>query len=216
MRARNLLPLLILGFVLFGCSALKTIDNSSEEEMRKFSASKDELWGDIKRLDAHNRNLETRVDEKERVISFLGKKNDELTKQTEDLKLEVQSLKQKEEAARRDNVMKMAVEEKKSSAEKRASEGKLSKLAVKIKVLAGHGRLQPATSMVARLSEMGYRVERIEYAPKAKIFPVHTVYFADGFRDTAKNIARNLGGKTIVKPLTWPSVFHVIVVTRGK
>ncbi len=53
---------------------------------------------------------------------------------------------------------------------------------------------------------------RIDRAPRAD-FPVNTVYFAAGCEEEATRVAGQLGKGTVSKPLSWPSVFDLIIVT---
>ena len=82
---------------------------------------------------------------------------------------------------------------------------------LKIKVLSGNGKISSAKALSGKLTKLGYRVENIGMAPRSN-FDVNTVYFAPEYKNEAQQMAARLGGDTIYKPLTWPSVFHVIVV----
>ena len=103
-------------------------------------------------------------------------------------------------------------EMKKSADEKQAVEGKETSIKrLKIKVLSGNGKLPTARQMSKKLIEMGYRVGDIGTANRAD-YAVNTIYFASDYKTEAQRLAARLGGKTIAKPLTWSSVFHIIVV----
>jgi outer membrane murein-binding lipoprotein Lpp len=82
---------------------------------------------------------------------------------------------------------------------------------LKIKVLSGNGKISSAKALSGKLTKLGYRVENIGMAPRSN-FDVNTVYFAPDYKNEAQQMAARLGGDTIYKPLTWPSVFHMIVV----
>ena len=84
--------------------------------------------------------------------------------------------------------------------------------AARIKVLTGDGKPASAREMARRVEAMGYKVERVGKAPTAN-FSQHTVFYTPDFRSDADNIAKRLGGNAIVKPLSWPSIFNLIVVT---
>jgi len=58
---------------------------------------------------------------------------------------------------------------------------------------------------------MGYKIEDIGLASRMD-FKVNTIYFAPEYQNEAENLAARLGGETISKPMTWPSVFHIILV----
>jgi hypothetical protein len=103
-------------------------------------------------------------------------------------------------------------EMKKSADEKQAVEGKETSLKrLKIKVLSGNGKLPTARQMSKKLIGMGYRVEDIGTANRAD-YAVNTIYFASDYKTEAQQMAARLGDKTIAKPLTWSSVYHIIVV----
>jgi hypothetical protein len=103
-------------------------------------------------------------------------------------------------------------EMKKSADEKQAVEGKETSLKdLKVKVLSGNGKLPTARQMSKRLIAMGYRVEDIGTATRTD-YTVNTIYFASDYKTEAQRLAARLGGNTIAKPLTWSSVFHIIVV----
>ena len=82
---------------------------------------------------------------------------------------------------------------------------------LKIKVLSGNGKISSAKALSGKLTKLGYRVENIGMASRTN-FDVNTVYFAPEYKNEAQQMAVRLGGDTIYKPLTWPSVFHMIVV----
>ncbi len=103
-------------------------------------------------------------------------------------------------------------EMKKSADGKKAVEGKeISLKDLKVKVLSGNGKLPIARQMSKRLIAMGYKVEDIGTATRTD-YTVNTIYFASDHKTEAQRLAARLGGKTVAKPLTWSSVFHIIVV----
>lgn len=103
-------------------------------------------------------------------------------------------------------------EMKKPTDEKQSMEGTEASLKdLKVKVLSGNGKLPTAKQMSKRLVVMGYRVADIGIAVRAD-YKVNTIYYAPDYRAEAQRLAVQLGGKTIAKPLTWTSFFHIIVV----
>jgi adenylylsulfate kinase-like enzyme len=82
---------------------------------------------------------------------------------------------------------------------------------VKLKVLSGTGKLFSAQKMTKTLYDMGYKAEKMDMAPRSN-FTQDTVYYSKGHKDAAENIKKNLGSDTVIKPLSWNSVFDVIVV----
>ena len=85
---------------------------------------------------------------------------------------------------------------------------------IRVKVLSGDGKIASAKKMSKRMTSMGYKVESIGMADHTD-YPAHTIYFASKYNKEAKALAKKLGKETITKPLTWKSVFHLIVVTGG-
>jgi len=65
--------------------------------------------------------------------------------------------------------------------------------------------------MAGRLTKLGYKVEVVGMATTPD-YATDTVYYKPGFEKKAADIAKRLGGKTITKPISWSSVFDVIVV----
>jgi len=82
---------------------------------------------------------------------------------------------------------------------------------LKIKVLSIDSK-NSAEKMAKKLNEIGYDIKSVSYAPQSK-FSRNTVYFTQEFKDEAEQLTVSLGGNTTFKPLNWPSVFDLIVVT---
>jgi hypothetical protein len=82
---------------------------------------------------------------------------------------------------------------------------------LKIKVLSIDSK-NSAEKMAKKLNEIGYDIKSVSYAPQSK-FSRNTVYFTREFKDEAEHLVVSLGGNTTFKPLNWPSVFDLIVVT---
>jgi len=90
--------------------------------------------------------------------------------------------------------------------------GKMAAIkALKIKVLYGSNKAA-AKLMAKKLSGLGYNCNIIDKAPRSN-FAATTIYFASRYEKEAKRLAAQLGGKTLFRPLTWPSAFHLIVAT---
>ncbi len=82
---------------------------------------------------------------------------------------------------------------------------------LKVKVLSGDGKPASAREMSRRLTKMGYKISSIDKAPQSS-FRGNTVFFAKGYEEAARHMADRLPDKAVCKPLTWPSVYHLIVV----
>lgn len=86
---------------------------------------------------------------------------------------------------------------------------------LKIKVLSGNGKMTSAKNMASRLKTIGYNVERTDLAPSTA-FPADIIFHSREYAEQAKALADQLGPSTVLKPLTWKSVFNMIIVTRNE
>jgi hypothetical protein len=91
----------------------------------------------------------------------------------------------------------------------------MSSQQLRIKVLSGNGKMKSAKKMASRLKNIGFEVERLDLAPSTG-FPADVVFYSRNSVDTAEALAEQLGPGTRIKPLTWKSVFDMIVVTRNE
>jgi hypothetical protein len=173
-----------------------------------------------------------------KTASDLDQRNKEITAQSEKLQAENSDLKKQlavkddllqkksEEIARQDakqaamvnEVDRMKAQQAKSGGadiKESPAAGKSGGLkSIRMKVLSGEGKIDSAKRMAKRLTAMGYKVEIVGMADNAD-YPANTVYFTAKFKKEAKTLASKLGKDTIVKPLSWKSVFSIIVVTGG-
>jgi hypothetical protein len=83
---------------------------------------------------------------------------------------------------------------------------------IRIKVLNGNGKHHSARAMRGKLEAFGYTVERIDNAPTSN-FSKNVVFYAKGLDREAEALAKTVGGSIVTKPLTWFSIFDLIVVT---
>lgn len=83
---------------------------------------------------------------------------------------------------------------------------------LKVKVLSGTGKMSSARAMSKKLTGMGYRIASIDMAPR-KNFTTNTVFYAPDYQREAQDLTARLGENAVCKPLTWSSVFHIIVVS---
>jgi Tfp pilus assembly protein PilO len=207
--------------VLSGCtqelkkqvSRLETENQFYQTTLNEKQVQVSKLELEVSRLSSGNDALQTLLDKKQAELNKLEGKDGELkeaarqkdsqagaevtTAGTEALKKQIDEFK-----AQRDGIRN----------EKMILEEQLAKLhVVRIKVLTGDGKLPSATKMAGVVKAMGYKVEKVDRAPTAN-FSGHTVFYAPDFRKDAGNIAKRLGGNAIARPLSWPSVFNIIVV----
>lgn len=79
-----------------------------------------------------------------------------------------------------------------------------------IKVLSSRD-LKEAREMAAFLIRNGFQVKAVDQS-KTETAKYDTVYFTQGYEGYAQQIAEVLGGKTMLKPLSWSSSFSIIVI----
>lgn len=180
--------ILQLLLIFHGCAPLAHLDGSSEEEIKKFRMSKDEMRNQIKKMEIANANLQ-------KEIHNLGEENQRLTNQNQILATKLTQLQLTYETP-----------------VSQSYETEKDREKLRIKVLSGDGDLNSAQEMSKRLGEMGYKIELIHYAPRSNFLHT-TVYAAPEYQNEAKRLVLTLGGNTVYKPLTWPSIFDLIVVT---
>ncbi|MCX5853233.1 MAG: LytR C-terminal domain-containing protein [Deltaproteobacteria bacterium] len=248
-RRVSVVFVVILCMTMSGCAAMRHVDGSSDEDMKKFRASKDDLWNETKKLKQDNEACRRTIQEKQGEIDQLTKQVANLNKDIEGLKTEVEQAKgaTKNEIAKangEDISLKdlvspvkektITVEDKKSESSGPEKEGVkqdqkadvdkkdapqtttvekgVEPKVLRVKVLSGNGEISSARAMSEKLKKLGYKIENTGLAPRSN-FDVITIYFAPNYKSEAQQVAKQLGGAAIAKPLTWPSIFHVIVVT---
>jgi hypothetical protein len=81
-----------------------------------------------------------------------------------------------------------------------------------IKVLSGTGKRASARKMALRLSKLGYRVDRIDLASR-KSYKHNVVFFGESYRESAVKLAARIGSGTVARPMTWRSQYGIIVVS---
>lgn len=202
-RTGTYLCILLIVLATSGCAALRATGNASSEDQEKSKYSKDELWDRAKALDA----------EKAACLNQLGDRETELRKVQKEL------ADQQAHFARTDQQLSQlnrTVGDLNANLTRLQETGTLpsdmKRQSLKIKVLAGDGKMASATRMSKKLRSIGYRVVKIDRAPRSN-FKVHTVYYGPSRQPAAVSLVKRLGKGATVKPLDWPSAFDIIVVT---
>jgi len=219
---RTCFIILILNFYFIfpSCAALEYLDGSSKEEVKKFKMTKGEIWNEMEKLKIESlvlqgqkitlREKSQRVrDEKENKLTRMRDKNEHLNKQISKLKEENQRIRDENQlfAEKATKLQPKHITLSSKSYELEKDIGKL-----RIKVLSGDGDLSSSKEMTKKLKNMGYKIKLAGHAPRSN-FLRNIVYFAPKFQNEAKHLVFNLGGNTVHKPLSWTSVFDIIVVT---
>lgn len=83
---------------------------------------------------------------------------------------------------------------------------------LKIKILTQKERSEK--EIVRALEKMGYKVSMIGNAEKSSDYII--IYFKKGFRDVALRIDKGLQGRQVLRPLSWPSQFDIIILLTDK
>jgi len=83
---------------------------------------------------------------------------------------------------------------------------------LKIKVLSGNGDINSAQKMASRLKKMGYKIKLVDHAPTPN-FTSDTVFYALRSQGEGEALVGSLGGDTVLKFISWPSAYDLMVVT---
>ncbi len=201
---------MVFVMVLSGCMVTKSAYVQKEEEANTLAKTVSDLDQRNKEITAQSEKLKAENNDlkKQAVV-----KDDLLQKRSEDI-----ARQDAKQAAMVNEVERMKAQQAKSGGadiKESPAAGKSSGLkSIRMKVLSGEGKIDSAKRMAKRLTAMGYKVESVAMAENAD-YPANTVYFTEKYKKEAKTLASRLGKNTIVKPLTWKSVFNIIVVTGG-
>ncbi len=202
MKKQTSFSILLLVFFLGACDTYsRHVAGVTPEERDKEKVTKDQLWEENKKL--REKSQEILATDKE-VLA----KSREVLEEYRAMKAQQNLLEEKIQSLETQLQETAAVAEKQQQGEARPPK----RSRVNIKVLASHGGLETARATARKLKVWGYPTARIDRVKKK--FDGTRVYYADGFEAQAKEIASGLGGGTvIVLPLTWRSIFDIIVVT---
>ncbi|NPV04626.1 MAG: hypothetical protein HPY67_07830 [Syntrophaceae bacterium] len=209
-RLACLVSLLVLMTVLSGCMVTKSAYDQKEEEASQLAKSVSDLERRNKDLAARNEALQAENEDLKRQVAarddMLRLKSEEIAKQ------DARQAAMVEEVGRMKAQLARSGDGGPRDAPAAARPAGLK--SIRLKVLSGDGKIDSARRMAKRLTALGYKVENVGMAESSD-YPANTVYFAEKYKKEARALAGRLGKDTIVKPLTWKSVFNLIVVTGG-
>jgi hypothetical protein len=209
-RSLCLAALMVFVMALSGCMVTKSAYVQKEEEANTLAKTVSDLDQKNKELTARNEKLQAESGD---LNKQLAAKDDLLQKKSEEI-----ARQDAKQAAMVNEVERMKAQKARSGEadiKESSAAGKSAGLkSIRMKVLSGEGKIDSAKRMAKRLTAMGYKVESVAMAENAD-YPANTVYFTEKYKKEAKTLASRLGKNTIVKPLTWKSVFNIIVVTGG-
>jgi len=219
-RSYSLILIMVLGVFFNGCTTLEYLDGSSEEDVKQFKLSKSEMQDELQRLEVENEKLQSQIestkelnqqlrDENEKKLAHVSEQNRSLNQEVDRLKQDHQKISTENEMLK--NKLGGSQAKTKTSA---AAPPKVKKgiRGLKIKVLYGDADPKSAEKMAKRLKDMGHDIQAIDQAPRSN-FDITTIYFAPNSKYEAKRLMSDLGDKFLLKPLSWPSTFDLIVVT---
>lgn len=205
-----LVIVLIFALYLTGCAGDRLI--RLETQTKTLQGRVDGVNEQVTALGEQAKKIqESQQEEKDRAQG-IDKKLDDIASRLADLEEEAEEVSAEdveEEANPAIPEAKPAVPEAKPA----VPEAKLLKSAApKIKVLSGNGSLPSAVLMARKIESLGYKVEKVDYAPRSN-FQTHTVYYASTSQEAAENLIKKLSCGVVSKPMTWYSIFDIIVVT---
>ena len=211
-RACLIIFIVHLCFIFQGCATSEHLEGSSKEEAEEFKMTKEEMWNEMERLKVENANLQRQIDtlreEDQRIRDENENKIAEVKDENELLNEQINKLKEENKTIGDENqVLTAKLTKLQLQHELEKDIGKL-----RVKVLCGDGDLSSGKEMAKKLKNMGYQIELFGYAPRSNFFR-NTVFFAPKFENEAKRLVLSLGGNAITKPVTWSSIFDLIVVT---
>lgn len=198
-------------FSLSGCSLLRYIDGSSQEDIEK--AGNPLLWKKVENIEQQNQSLkETDISTANSISSLQGALS-KVDNSVQQLKAQIQQVTDgsgAEAVELQKRLGKLEEDSRKIQSELETMKTVAKKPA--IKVLSGTSNRESAVKMVARLSKWGFTVEQIDMAPRNN-FKKNVVFYAEPHQKTAENISSRIGGETIARPLTWNSRYGIIIVS---
>lgn len=210
------------GFGFFGCAGFEQPDRDIKPESiaQAKKATKDEAWVKKERLRLENVELRRQIavlnTENQRIVHEHEKRMARLKTLNQLLSKEIEELKEENQKVASENrLLKSRLNQLQGRNERVAHEQKGTQEdigSLKIKVLSGDGNLASAQEMAKKLGSMGYTIKAVDLAPQSS-FSRDTVYFTSTAHRQAKRLLSRLGDNAALKPLTWDSVFDLIIVT---
>jgi FtsZ-binding cell division protein ZapB len=210
------------GFGFFGCAGIDQPDRDVKAEpmAQATQGTKDDVWIQKERLRLENAELRRQIavlnTENQRIVREHENRMARLKTLNQLLNKEIEALREENRVTTSDNLLlKKKLSElqgRKERATHEQEESQADVRSLKIKVLSGDGNLSSAQEMAKKLRSMGYSIKVIDLAPQSN-FSRDTVYFTSRSHQQAKLLLSRLGSNAILKSLTWPSAFDLIIVT---
>ena len=195
---------------LQGCSYFDEWNSSGSKAKDQPKMSKEEMRNEIQRLKEDNQKLRGQVNRLE--------KQTEKSKQLGALTGKLKEENKRVQAEKSDLELKLSrIEEEKKALESKLTDLEMRKdpSKINISVLSGDGEIKSALETSSLLRQLGYPVRRVGLAPRSS-FKKNTVFFAENYKPAADELVKILGKQAGSKPLSWFSVYDIIVVTGKK
>jgi len=192
---------------LQGCSYFDTWNYGGSKPKDQPKMSKEEMRNEIQRLKEDNQKLRGQVNRHEKQTKKskqLGALAGKLKKESKQAQAEKSDLEMKLSRLEEEN---KALESKLTDLEMRKDPSKIN-----ISVLSGDGEIKSALETSSLLRQLGYQVKRVGLAPRPS-FKKNTVFYTESYKPAADELVKILGKQARSKPLTWSSVYDIIVVT---
>jgi predicted nuclease with TOPRIM domain len=196
MNGKAFFSILLTLLLVSGCSSLHS---SCQKDIQELTTANVDLRKELADLTAKENEKRTQVETLER--------------ERNSLKVDIAALAEENKNLKSSMAVKEPAPAEKTGQPNAEQIGTLNKSnkEFRIKVLTGTGKMQSARLLSKKITKMGYRVKKIDRAGRSN-FTNDTVYYAQDAEKAAREMAERLGGKTIIKPLTWPTDFDIIVV----
>ena len=209
-----------LMFLLSGCSMFKYLDNSKDSEILSFhTGEKVNAQGETESM--VRKRIETEQRAKQQVREVAEKRNQDkqkFSRERSELQDEIGTLKNDIDQMEQ-QIASLSTENKgfKETQKQEALQNvalRISMQKTKIKVLSGSGSILSALAMVNRLEEMGYNIAKTDLAPTTE-FRNYKVFYSINNEGQAKRLAGQIDSNAVTAPLTWKSIYDLIVVTKN-
>lgn len=232
MKKKLLLWILLMIGIASGCAS---VDSRTQKDIQDMTAANIEMRKEIVSLTAKSNEEEAKIAALERARNTLKANIADLEHEKSVLKAEVAASESEKNKLKTEiaaltgenkNLKSMLAAKEEKPAEKpvrkeietKAKAAERLNAGFRIKVLTGTGQLSSANTLAKRLNELGYKVAKIDRAPRSN-FTTDTVYYTQDAEKKAKEIAARIGKKTLTKPITWPTDLDVdadIIIVTGK
>lgn len=201
-----LVSILVICFV--ACTGMKK-DTSSSQKMLA------DLQQDLAQCKAENSSLSQAAEivkkEEQTGIKRLERENLALTLQVKELQEQLD--KAQLDKAKKDTAEAAAVKQPEGPATATLSPPQAAKSKDRIKVVWGNGKPASAKKLSAKVTSLGYKVDKVSSAARQN-YKSNLVYYSKDAKAGGQKLARQL--KAQAKPMTWKSDYSIIVVAGGK